>query len=126
MERTGDTSQAVTVDYASSDHSNPADFIPCTSPGAGFASSRCDFTTAIGTLRFAAGETSKTFNVLISQDNYVEGPETLDLTLSNPTGGAVFGVPATAILRSRTMRRKPATNPIDNASDFVRRNITTS
>ena len=53
VERSGDTSQAVTVDYASRDHSNPADFIPCRAAGAGFASSRCDFTTAIGTLRFA-------------------------------------------------------------------------
>ncbi|HVQ38409.1 MAG TPA: Ig-like domain-containing protein, partial [Pyrinomonadaceae bacterium] len=98
VERSGDTSQAVTVDYASSDHSTPADSVPCNSGGPGVASSRCDFTTALGTLRFAAGETSKTFNVLITNDNYVEGPETLELTLSNPTNGAVFGVPQTSIL----------------------------
>jgi hypothetical protein len=120
VERTGDTSQAATVDYASSDHSNPADFLPCTSPGAGFASSRCDFTTATGTLRFAAGETTKTFNVLISQDNYVEGPETLELTLSNATGGAVFGVPQTAILSITDDATEPATNPIDTSNEFVR------
>jgi hypothetical protein len=120
VERTGDTSQAVTVDYASSDHSTPADFIPCNSAGAGHASSRCDFTTAIGTLRFAAGETSKTFSVLISNDNYVEGPETLDLTLSNPTGGAIFGVPQTAILSITDDATEPATNPIDTSSEFVR------
>jgi hypothetical protein len=120
VERTGDTSQAVTVDYAGIDHSSPADFIPCTSPGAGFASSRCDFTTAIGTLRFAAGETTKTFNVLISQDNYVEGPETLELALSNLTGGAVFGVPQTAILSITDDVPEPVTNTIDNAADFVR------
>src|SRR5256885_12124567 len=120
VERTGDTSQPVTVDYASSDHSNPADFIPCTAAGVGFASSRCDFTTAVGRLRFAAGETSKTFNVLISQDNYVEGTETLELTLTNPTGGAVFGVPQTAILSILDDATEPAMNPIDNASDFVR------
>ena len=120
VERSGDTSQVVTVDYASSDHSNPADFIPCTAAGVGFASSRCDFTTAVGRLRFAAGETSKTFNVLISQDNYVEGTETLELTLSNPTGGAVFGVPQTAILSILDDATEPAMNPIDNASDFVR------
>ena len=108
------------MDYASSDHSNPADFIPCTAAGAGFASSRCDFTTAIGTLRFAAGETSKTFNVLISQDNYVEGTETLELTLSNPTGGAVFGVPAAAILSITDDATEGATNPIDTSSEFVR------
>ena len=113
VERSGDTSQVVTVDYASSDHSNPADFIPCTAAGVGFASSRCDFTTAVGRLRFAAGETSKTFNVLISQDNYVEGTETLELTLSNPTGGAVFGVPQTAILSILDDATEPATNPVE-------------
>jgi hypothetical protein len=120
VERSGDTSLAVTVDYISSDHSNPADFLPCTSPGAGFASSRCDFTTAVGTLRFAAGETTKTFNVLISQDNYVEGPETLSLTLSNPTGGAVFGVPQTATLSITDDATEPAINQVDVSSEFVR------
>jgi uncharacterized repeat protein (TIGR01451 family) len=119
VERSGDTSQAVTVDYASSDHSTPADFVPCTAPGAGQASSRCDFTTAIGTLRFAAGETSKTFIVLISNDNYVEGPETLSLTLSNPSGGAVFGVPQTATLTIVDDASEGATNPIDISSFFV-------
>ncbi len=120
VERSGDTSQAVTVEYASSDHGNPADFIACTSPGAGLASSRCDFTTAIGSLRFAAGETSKTFNVLITNDNYVEGAETLQLALANPTNGAVLGVPQTAILSITDDATEPATNPIDNAADFVR------
>jgi hypothetical protein len=58
--------------------------------------------------------------VLISNDNYVEGPETLDLTLSNATNGAVFGVPQTAILTITDDLTEPATNPIDNAADFVR------
>jgi hypothetical protein len=120
VERTGNTSSAMTVDYLSSDHSNPADFISCTSPGAGLASSRCDFTTAVGTLRFAAGETSKTFDVLISQDNYVEGPETLDLTLSNPTGGIALGTPATTTLRINDDATEPATNFVDVSSAFVR------
>jgi hypothetical protein len=120
VQRTGNTSSAMTVDYLSSDHSNPADFISCTSPGAGLASSRCDFTTAVGTLRFAAGETSKTFDVLISQDNYVEGPETLDLTLSNPTGGVVLGTPATSTLRITDDATEPATNYVDVSSAFVR------
>jgi hypothetical protein len=120
VERTGDTSQAVTVDYASSDHSLVADFVPCTAAGAGLASSRCDFTTALGTLRFAAGESSKTFDVLISEDNYPEGTETLELTLSNLTGGAVFGVPQTAVLSILDDATEPATNPIDTSIWFVR------
>jgi hypothetical protein len=120
VERSGDTSQAVTVDYATSDQSDVADFVPCTSVGAGVASSRCDFTTAVGRLRFGAGETSKTFNVLISDDNYVEGTETLNLTLSNPTGGAVFGVPQTAVLSITDDPTEPVTNPIGNSNWFVR------
>jgi hypothetical protein len=120
VERSGDISQAVTVDYASSDHSTSPNFIPCNSPGAGFASSRCDFTTAIGTLRFGTGETSKTFNVLISNDNTVEGTETLELELSNTTNGAVLGVPQTGILSITDDLSEPATNPIDNAADFVK------
>jgi hypothetical protein len=120
VERSGDTTQAVTVNYASTDHSSEAEFVPCTSAGAGFASSRCDFTTAIGTLKFAAGETSKTFNVQINQDSYVEGTERLELTLSNASGAAVFGVPQRSILSITDDVTEPATNPIDTSSEFVR------
>src|SRR6185369_1461401 len=119
VERVGDTSQVVTVDYAGPDDSAGTTVVPC-STISGLATPRCDFTTTLGTLRFAAGETSKTFNVLISQDNYVEGTETLNLTLSNLTGGAVFGVPSTAVLSITDDVSEPATNPIDNAADFVR------
>ncbi len=119
VERVGDTTQAVTVDYATPDDSAATTLASCATIN-GLASPRCDFTTALGTLRFAAGEASKTFTVLISQDNYVEGPETLTLTLSNPTGGAVFGVPTTATLTIADDATEPATNPIDGASNFVR------
>ena len=87
VNRTGDTSAAVTVDYETL--SSRVIGLPCSITD-GRASDRCDFTTAVGTLRFAAGETSKSFLVLISQDNFVEGPETLVLAISNPTGGAVL------------------------------------
>jgi hypothetical protein len=106
------------VDYASTDNSNLAGLIPCNSLGVGFASSRCDFATAMGTLRFAAGEASKTFTVLINKDNFVEGPETLNLTLSNVTGGAALGIPSTAVLTILDAA-EAMTNPIDNSSDFV-------
>ena len=117
VERSGDTTGAATVDYATPDDSNS--LVPCATVN-GIALSRCDFTTAIGTLKFAAGETTKTFEVLISQDSYVEGSETLSLTLSNLTGGAVFATPSTATLTITDDVPESATNPIDDADNFVR------
>ena len=116
VNRTND-STPVTVDYATSDAGGP--IVPC-STVSGSASARCDFTTALGTLRFAAGENSKTFAVLLSQDNYVEGSETLTLTLSNPSGGAVLGTPSTATLTITDDANEPGTNPADDAEVFVR------
>jgi len=118
VERVGDTSQAVTVDYATSDNSG-ATTAPCSTTNH-FASSRCDYTTSLGTLRFAAGESSKTFVVLISQDIYVEGLESLTVALSNLTGGAAFATPSTATLTITDDATEPATNPIDTADVFVR------
>jgi hypothetical protein len=118
VNRTNDISGAATVDYATSDPGVPSG-APCSTVN-GNASSRCDFTTALGTLRFAAGESSKTFTVLISQDNYVEGPESLTLTLSNLTGGAVFVAPSLATLTIPDDTTEPAANPVDDADVFVR------
>src|SRR5205807_8957784 len=74
VNRSGDTSGPATVDYTTPDDSAALTVLPCSTPS-GVALPRCDFTTALGTLRFASGETVKTFLVLISQDNFVEGPE---------------------------------------------------
>jgi hypothetical protein len=104
--RTGDTSTEVTVDYNASN---------------GTALARSDYTVTSGTLRFAAGEISKTFNLLITDDLYVEGAETVNLSLSNPTGGAALGVQSNAtvsIVDNDLVQ--PTTNPLDNAQFFVR------
>jgi glucose/arabinose dehydrogenase/ribosomal protein L35AE/L33A len=79
--RTGGTSGAVSVNYATTN---------------GTATAGSDYTAASGTLSFANGETSKTFTIAVTDDSAVEASETVNLTLTNPTGGATLGSPATA------------------------------
>lgn len=49
-------------------------------------------------LNFPDGVTSKTFTLSIKDDILAEGPETVILELSDPTGGAVIGSPGSATL----------------------------
>ena len=56
-----------------------------------------DYVSASGTLTFNPGETVKTFGVQLCPDSLVESPETVNMTLSNPTGGQL-GSPSTAVL----------------------------
>lgn len=109
--RTGDTSGTATINYNTFDESE-----------AGHASQKSDYEIALGTLNFAAGETSKTFRVLIVNDNFVEGDEVIDLALSNPTGAGVgLGSPNTAQITILENDVSVSTsNPIDDASFFVR------
>ncbi|WP_254508368.1 Calx-beta domain-containing protein [Anatilimnocola floriformis] len=81
--RTGGSDGAVSIAYATSN---------------GSATAGSDYTATSGTLNFAAGETSKSFTIPIINDTAVEGLETVNLTLSNPTGGATLGGQATATL----------------------------
>jgi hypothetical protein len=103
--RTGNTSGTATVDFVSSD---------------GSAQQRSDYTTSAGTITFAAGETSKTIGVLFTDDLYVEGNETINITLSNVTG-ATFGSPVSATVTIiNNDSSQPSTNPLENAQFFVR------
>jgi hypothetical protein len=84
------------------------------------ASSRCDYATAVGTLRFAPGETTKTFPLIVVDDAFVEGPESLTITLSNPVG-INLGTQRTAIVTITDNDTTAAVpNPIDSASFFIR------
>jgi len=47
---------------------------------------------------FAAGQTTRTFTVPVFPDIAVEGNETVLLSLSSPTGGAILGPRSTATL----------------------------
>lgn len=69
--RSGDTSGPASVDYESANVT---------------ASDRSDYLATIGTLQFAAGETSKTITVFIVDDSFAEPAETFTVNLSNPVG----------------------------------------
>jgi hypothetical protein len=118
VNRTGNTNSAVTVNYATSDtaglqNCNIANHV---------ASSRCDYVSVVGTLRFAAGQLSKTIFLPVVDDTYPEGPESLSIALSNPTGGAVLAGPSTATITITDNGNDSATapNPIDQTGFFVR------
>ncbi|HEX8136527.1 MAG TPA: PQQ-dependent sugar dehydrogenase, partial [Pyrinomonadaceae bacterium] len=119
--RTGNMALAVTVNYASSDTSGLANCNPAFSGLTGQASSRCDYATAVGTLRFAPGETSKTIPLIVVDDVHVEGPELFTLALSNPTGGVALGTPssATITITDNGNDAAAAANPIDGTNFFV-------
>ncbi|MDQ3744897.1 MAG: Ig-like domain repeat protein, partial [Acidobacteriota bacterium] len=118
VHRMGDTTSAASVDYATDDGSTPSVAVPCSSV-TGLALERCDYTRAAGTLNFAPNETQKSFNVLVNDDSYAEGTETLSLRLSNPVG-FVLGTQASATLQITDDQPESAGNPVDDPSFFVR------
>jgi hypothetical protein len=83
VNRTGGSSGAVSVQYA-------------TSPGTDRGG--LNYKAASGTLNFADGQTSATFTITVMDDHVVEGNETVNLTLGNATGGASIGALARGVL----------------------------
>jgi hypothetical protein len=103
VNRSVDTSAAASVDYSTSN---------------GTATERGDYITALGRLSFAAGETSKSFVVLINEDSLVEGNETFNVNLSNASG-AGLGAPAIATVQITDDATEPSTNVIDDPQNYV-------
>jgi ribosomal protein L35AE/L33A len=83
--RTGGTSGAVSVDFATADDT---------------ATAGTDYTGLSDiTLNWGDGDSiNKTFSISIIDDNDFEGVETFNLTLSNPTGGATLGTQSEAVI----------------------------
>src|SRR5205814_6004226 len=71
-----------------------------------------------GTIKFGTGESSKTISILIIDDSYLEGPETFNVSLSNPSG-ATMGTPSTATVTINDNDLANGPNPIDQARFFV-------
>lgn len=75
--RSGSTADTVSVAYSTTN---------------GTATAGVDYTALNGTLTFNPGETSKTVTLVSLADSLVEGDETVLVTLSNPSSGAILGV----------------------------------
>jgi DNA-binding beta-propeller fold protein YncE len=103
--RTGDLSVASTVEYATAD---------------GTASERSDYTTAVGTLRFAPRESSKTVRVLLTNDAYQEADETFSLTLSGASGAEITSPASSTVTIQDDDFFPQQDNPADDTAFFVR------
>ncbi|OLE54494.1 MAG: hypothetical protein AUG51_07860 [Acidobacteria bacterium 13_1_20CM_3_53_8] len=104
--RGGDTSGATSVNYETSDIT---------------AQQKSDYIFGSGVINFGAGETSKTIQILLVNDVYVEGPETFKITLNSPSGNFIIGAQnSIAVTITDDDSVAPTTNPIDDANFFVR------
>ena len=113
--RTGDLAGFATVNYATSDIAGLAN---CTVVN-GRGSERCDYETAVGTLRFSTGEATKNFIVPIVNDVLVEGNETFTITLSGASG-AGLGTSTSTVTIIDNDAAAANQNPIDDIPFFVR------
>ena len=95
-----DATGAATVDYATVDST---------------ASARSDYTAVFGTLRFAAGETSKSIVVQVTDDRFQEPAESFSVVLSNPSGVAL-GSPSSATVQVTSDDAATGPNPVADAS----------
>ena len=90
--RGDDLNVPVTVDYATS---------------AGTATAGADYSSQSGTLHFAVGETTQTILIPIVDDRLEEGSETLNLALTNPSGGFWLGANRDAVVAILDDERPP-------------------
>ena len=93
VSRTNGVTGAISVDFSASGG---------TATGGTACTAGVDYVTPNTSLNFASGETSKTVNIQICPNTVSEPDETVNLVLSNPTGGATVGTPGTAILTITT------------------------
>lgn len=89
--RTGGTDGSVGVSYATSNGTATAG-PPCNAPGS-------DYNSATGSLVWGPGDAvDKFFTFPICDDADFEGDETVNVTMSSPTGGATIGTPSSVVV----------------------------
>jgi Calx-beta domain-containing protein/uncharacterized protein DUF4214 len=116
VNRNGSTSNAASVTYSTSD---TAALTNCNVTN-GIASSRCDYAVSVGTINFAAGETSKSLSIPIVDDSYAEGNESFSATLSKPVGTTLGSPGTTTTVTINDNETSNGPNPIDQTAFFVR------
>jgi lysyl endopeptidase len=116
VNRTGGSTSAISVDFLTSDASG---LLPCQTNGNGMASDRCDYARIVGTLRFASGEMTKSIQIPLINDAYMEPAETFSILLRNAQGASLGTSLANVTITDNDVQ--PATqNPIDNQAFFIR------
>jgi len=113
VNRIGNTSNAASIDYLIGDQDT---FTVNCAVKQHQAFKRCDLVNVLGTLNFAAGETSKIFSIPIIDDSYAEGTETFEVSLFNPAGGN-FGSPVAATVTITDNDSTDGPNPILQTND---------
>ena len=113
--RNGDTTLGASVRIATNDGAGLTNCNVFNS----IASPRCDYINALGTVSFAAGETTRSFSIAIVDDSYAEGNETFTISLNSPLG-ATLGVRSTTTVTITDNEATHGPNPIDNTEFFVR------
>jgi Tol biopolymer transport system component len=111
----GQTSATLTVTRSNTSAAASVDFATIN----GTATNRTDYTYNSGTLTLAAGESTKTLTVLITDDAIIENDETLTVTLSNPSGASLGALNTATVTILNNDTARPSVNPIDNARFFV-------
>jgi uncharacterized repeat protein (TIGR01451 family) len=84
-----------------------------------------DFTATSSTLTFAAGQTTATVRIPITNDTLAEGPETFTFSLLDPSAGVTLGTPATATVTivdndvAGTVKFEKAEYPVNESVESV-------
>lgn len=84
----------------------------------GTATAGSDYVSTSGTLYFQPGETEKSFDVEVIEDNKYEGNETVLLSLSNPING-ILGIPSEAVLTIIESQSKPSGGSKGESSKII-------
>jgi uncharacterized repeat protein (TIGR01451 family) len=113
--RVGDVTSAASVNFATAD---TAGLAVCSVVN-GKASERCDYGSTAGTLRFVAGEASKSILVPIIDDVHVEGDETFTIALSAPVGTQTDSNASITVTITDNDTTPATQNPIDGINFFV-------